>query len=277
MILTSECFIAVYGTLRRHPWINLDQPGEDAYSLFNKYAEALNWSDSAARKVGEAARPRGYTGVLWGMNDAGGVWRSGESSCDDHVLWVQTSLAQPNEQPWIPIAQLNLCSEKTLQRVGALSLTGVQMMFSLGYEFIHQPHTWGVFSMSDPRARTNLRVEIEGSDDDTFIGRANDIIFELNSSCEITGLMFDEAVITDSSDYLLDEPPEMRRNAWLGDSTGRIETRVVVPELSFDMSSYIITQLARSSQVVGLSNPVLITIRREDGLAEPMRSPELQN
>ncbi|WP_148280757.1 hypothetical protein [Nocardia cyriacigeorgica] len=266
MILTSECFIAVYGTLRRHPWNKLGQPGEDAYSLFNKYAEALNWSDSAALAVGEADRPRGYAGVLWGMNDAGGAWPSGESSCDDHVLWVQTSLAQPYEQPWIPIAQLNLCAEKTLQRVGTLSLAGVQMMFPLGYELIHQPHTWGALAMSDPNARTDLRVEIEGGEDDTFVGRANDLVGELNSSCEITGLMFDDAVTSDSSDYLLTEPSEMSRNVWLGNSAGRIETRVSVPELSFDVSSYIITQLARSSQVVGLSNPVLITIRREGGL-----------
>ncbi|MFD3458249.1 hypothetical protein ACFWVM_00900 [Nocardia fluminea] len=258
----------MYGTFRHHPWVDVEDPREDTYSLFNKYAEALNWSDSAVHPDRGGARLSSPTRTagIWGMNEAGGNWSDDVSRTADHVLWVQTSLSQPDEQAEIPIAQLGLCAEKALQRVGALSLAGVQMMMPLGFAPVRQPHTWGALAISDPTARADVRIEVDGGEDDTCVRQAADIIKELNSSCEIDGMAFSAPVVQHLSEYLLDEPAEMSRRIWIGDSEDRFETRVTVPEFSLDVSSYLTTQIARSCQLAGVSNPVLITLRRADNL-----------
>lgn len=264
MLLSSECFISVYGTFRRHPWIDAENPREDAYSLFNKYAEALNWSDSAAHPEDGSVQPPGSARVaaMWGMNEAGGNWSDEVARTADHVLWVQTSLSQSDEQAGIPIAQLGLCAEKTLQRVGTVSLAAVQMMLPLDNAPVRLAHTWDALTISDPAARTDLQIEVEGGEDDACVRHATTIVEELNSLCESDSLVFSAATVSCSPGHLLEEPAEMNRRIWIGDSKGRVETRVTVPEFSLDVNSYLTSNIARACQRAGVSKPVLITIRR---------------
>ena len=261
----DECFIAVYGTLRRHPWIDAETLGEDAYSLFNQYSEALKWSSSATypQYSGDMPPDPRRSTETWGLSEAGGNWSDAVEFAADHILWVQTGLSKPTKQSGLPIAQLGLCAEKVLQRVGELTLSGVQMIIPVGFAPAPRP-AWfkGILELSDPAAASVVRIEVDGGANDTCIRNAPQIVGELNEACERDGLRFTQVSQSRSSAYLLEEPAEMNRGAWLGRSVGRFETQVSVPEFSMDVSGYLMAHLARACHLSGVTSQVFVTILR---------------
>lgn len=262
---TSECFIAIYGTLRRHPWIHLDDLREDPWSLFRTYTELLTPSrvekDSTTGLLG-----LGRAEPWWDVSEAGGNWGDDAEYRPSHILWVQTALSTITQGLGLPIAELGLCAEKVLQRIGTASISGVQMIIPAGYSFARQPQASGILRTANPAARKSVQIEIHGGRRSTFSQNATQIVEELNSRCMNDNIRFDPAVIELDSVNLIDEPGEMDRAVWLSSNIERMSTRVSVPEFSLDVCGYLIAHIVLSCQLSGVDSPTLITLRIEDSV-----------
>lgn len=259
---TSECFIAIYGTLRRHPWIHLDDLRDDPWGLFRTYTELL--VPSRVEKDSETGLlALGRAEPLWDVSEAGGNWDDDAEDRPSHILWVQTALC--TQGLGLPITELGLVAEKVLQRIGTASISGVQMIIPAGYSFARQPQASGILRTANPALRTNVQVEICGARGE-FSRSATQIVEELNSRCMNDEIQFDPAVMEKDSANLLDEPWEMDRAAWLSSNVERMLTRVSVPEFSLDVSSYLMAHIVLSCQLSGVDRPTLITLRIEDSV-----------
>ncbi|MGX4711993.1 hypothetical protein [Rhodococcus ruber] len=257
----DECIIAIYGTLRRHPWIVVEDLSEDTWSLFRAYSELLMWSSPSV--MDEAGQKSYHATGLWDVSEAGGDWSDRVEQEAGHVLWVQTVLSRSTQQVGLPVAQMVVCAEKVLQRIGQLSLSGVQMIIPAGYAPARQPQAVCILNTVDPTNAANLRVEIDGGSNNACINNAMKIVEEINSRCENDNIKFTPVSVLNDGHRILDEPLEMDRTAWLGPSVGRIETQVLVPEFSLDVSSYLLAHIAQACQLAGVTSPLLVTLRLE--------------
>ena len=264
MMTTDECFLSVYGTLRRHPWLSADDQEIDAYGLFNMYSEALRWSTSATypRDSGPIPVDPMREFAMWAMNEAGGNWSDDVKDTADHLLWVQTGLDSASRHIGLPITQISHCAGKVLDRIGRVSLEGIQAMLPIGRTVTPRPEWYrGVLALANPENSALLQVEIDGGEDETLIRNSTQIIDELNSSCQRDRMQFTDLTVDKSSLYLLSEPEAMDRTGWMGPSRGRIRAQVSVPEFSLDLFSYLVNYLARSCRIAGVNGSILTTMR----------------
>lgn len=259
---TDECFITVYGALRRHTWLHPEELSEDPWSLFRTYTELLMWANTETASVG-ARGEFDRVEPLWDVYEAGGDWSDDLMNTAGHVLWAQAGLSNSIQQICLPIAQLGFCAEKTINRIGFLTLSAVQMILPLGFAPVRQPQATGIFGTADSSSAFKIRVEIDGSSD-SFIENADKIIDEANSRCMNYDISFSRPSVIRDASILLREPEQMSRNQWLGANSGKVRTTVSVVEFSIDTCSFLISQIALACQLHGVADAVLITLLFED-------------
>lgn len=255
MLAADECFLSIYGTLRRHSWLDANTGDENGHSLFDSYGESLGWGNCSG------SLPAVNT-VLWYLYDAGWNWSDEAEHHPDHLLWVHTGLSNLAKQTGLPIFQMNVCAERVLQRVGIVTLTGAQMVLPVRKAPARQPQPLRhILGVADPARSVDIQFEIEGGEDDTCVRNADRIISAFNSATSWQGIQFHNYQVLRDNSYLLLEPGNMTREGWLGDSVGRITGRASVPEFSLDIFSYICAQLAWECQQLGVRGSVLVTVR----------------
>ncbi|WP_148222669.1 hypothetical protein [Rhodococcus opacus] len=256
MLATDELFIAVFGNVRRQQVLDEDPTYCDPYRAFNTYASVLGWGGSESSDKAPCFPP------LWEMEEAGGDWDTREGQPrSGSALWVQVGLPNRTGRIIVPIVQIVACAEKVLMRKGFDNLSDVQLMIPLGCGPIVRP-SWiaPLFEFSRTRSATTLRYEIDGGEDNSCLHYAQQIIEEANRGLARDGIRFQPPDVVGDSSYLLQEPGEMSRDAWMGRSTGRIKSEVSIPEaFSFDIAAHLAAHVARSCQKLGVRSHILTT------------------
>lgn len=259
MMATAECFISAYGTLRRHPWIGSGSETKNGFELLNAYGEQMRW--------GRTGGDPGKEPHLWVLHDAGWDWSDDVRTRKSHLLWAQTSLTPLATEVVLPIVQLGTCLEKSLLRVGEVSLAGIQVLLPIAASASHSPRDIShIQETADPTNSCVVDIEVDGGDDETHLLRAAEIIADLKETWHTYGIRLEHTFISESASYLLEEPSEMTRVGWLGTSSERMRMRVSVPEFSIEIGCYLTDQIARSAHLAGVTSSLLVTLLRSENL-----------
>ncbi|MFD0375746.1 hypothetical protein [Streptomyces sp. NPDC127112] len=167
-------FAALYGELVPHAW--RDPASEhDAYQLFHQRSLAMGWLDdrAGAEEVSAAGRRTHAAPGLWAMNDAG--WSHPLAAPRPNLIsWFQVEVsALPDDRP-LPVQPFLRCAQDTTERVGAVRLTGVQILLPAQgieasarppYALVPSMRTSDWFGECDPQARVPVKVRIDGGVD----------------------------------------------------------------------------------------------------------------
>jgi hypothetical protein len=242
----STMFAALHGELAVHPW--RQAASSDAYSLFVARSSAMGW----------LAEPGG-TGGRWGMNDAG----QGPGS---RVAWFQVALPEPRV-PTLPVQAFLACAGGVAARIGALRLAAVQVLLpvrALDAESAVMPllQDAGWFADCDPRARTRVRVTLDGGQDPA-IRSAGPEMLRWAQRFEQDVFLGDVSSLTDDAD--LELAPGIIDELWNGPTRHRIAFHGVLAEWSLDALGWLAAFVAQASAQQGVDGPLMLAISAAGG------------
>ncbi|MGW4412855.1 hypothetical protein ACWEJ6_53405 [Nonomuraea sp. NPDC004702] len=250
----STMFAALHGELRPYPW-RQPSPDPDAYSLFVARSSAMGW----------LAEPTGGDRGLWGMNDAGfgsaaGPWRS-------RAAWFQASLPAPAalDLP-LPVQPFLACAQWVAARVGVLRLEAVQV--SLPVQSLALPdggfHRTGAvvrllqqicwFADLLPRARTRVRVTLDGGQNPVLLSVAPDMLGWLR---ELKQDMFSDFFLTDDEAVML--RPAITDELWCGPAEHSVTIDGTLAEWSLDALGWLAALLAEAGRHHRLDCPLMLS------------------
>src|SRR6266480_1733594 len=146
-------FVAIFGNLRSHPWVDSETSPEDAYSLFASRAHLMGWS-----------RDDG-TG-LWGMNDAS--FDLPVSSPRARIEWFQVGVDERTvDGASFPFHPLLTCGVDVLGRIGEVVVEAAQFLVPLQLggtpPTISSVPNW--FNTGNPATSVRVRVTVDSGED----------------------------------------------------------------------------------------------------------------
>ena len=241
-IVDATIFVALYGTLRVHPWLRDATSDQDAYSLFSSRATSMGWSSAG----GQAA--------VWGTNDAGQEWGSGD--VPTRVAWFQVGTADPAPDG-LAAAPILACARETVARVGELNLAAVQMLLPV--------HTAGPatarllaglnwFLVADPSARTEIRVTVDSGDRTAYL-MAPDIVAAVQHGWtepfRVVGVSGASPVIVE---------PAVVDDLWMGPTRNPVVFDCSVPEWTVDAVGWLGELFVEGCRRAGVRTTVLVSM-----------------
>lgn len=152
-------YAALYGELEPHPWRSA-AASHDAYSLFVARSSAMGWLAPAVE---------GAAGGVWGMNDAAS--RPPGSPGPGPVARFQVGLTRPAAQKApAPLQAFLTCAGDVVARLGVLRLAAAEVLLPVPGGGRRPAPTAlirdaGWFTGLDPRARTRVRLTLDGGQD----------------------------------------------------------------------------------------------------------------
>ena len=173
-------FAALFGDLVPHQRLDIEsEAAQDAYSLFYARSSAMRWLTPAVQ---------GAAGGLWGMNDAAAVPDSGPRP--SRVAFFQVVLTEPSLGKLLPVQPFLVCAGDVMARLGMLRLDAVQVLLpereaeedaqfaspsgARVASSLLDADNW--FAGGDPRARTVVRVTLDGGPDPSIRAAAPAIV-----------------------------------------------------------------------------------------------------
>ena len=173
-------FAALFGELVLHRRLDTESEAtQDAYSLFYARSSAMRWLTPAVQ---------GAAGGLWGMNDAAAVPDSGPRP--SRVAFFQVVLTEPSLGKLLPVQPFLVCAGDVMARLGMLRLDAVQVLLpereaeedaqfaspsgARVASSLLDADNW--FAGGDPRARTVVRVTLDGGPDPSIRAAAPAIV-----------------------------------------------------------------------------------------------------
>lgn len=246
---SATVFCAVYGEIDVHPWIDPAAAEEDAYSLFVARSVALGWWTQPGTE-------------RWAMNDAAGAWQVADDEHDEaaanaavggnRIAWFQVGLPQ-DDRPG-PVQAVVACAQDVVERVGRVDLAAVQVLVPMRAAGLPVASGLGWFGLTDPAARTTLRVTADAGDEPTPGDRAVEVLEFLQQRhtgpFRVTGVGADP----------VEPQPTVAGEHWI--RPGRFPLTLVVeaPEWSFAAAGQLIDLVADACREVGTRGDVLLSV-----------------
>ena len=249
-ILSPTIFVGVYGSIQPHPWIEPGALEEDAYSLFVSRAVSMGWSSTGPDGLGDS---------LWGMNDAGQDWSQSDSP--SRVAWYQVGLADPSpvNKP-LPVQPILACVKDSLNRIGKLDLTAVQLLLPLhvggsARAYLLSGLNW--FGTSDLGAPVTLRVTLDTGEGDEVRRKAPEILRTLQ---RLNTGSFTVSSFSPEESFAVDIDLPVVDDLWLGESRHPVTFEGTAPEFSLDSLGWMIALFAEACRKAGVETTVLTTV-----------------
>lgn len=253
-IVDSTAMVGLYGTMRRHQWIDEDSMTHDAYSLFVARSSAMGWS---------SAGPGGLIADLWGMNDAGQEWHK------DHnrLCWFQVglNLREVSPLPPIPVVPMVAGAWDSVSRVGAVDVTAVQMLVPLQLAgpaagYLVSSSSW--FSAANPADTITATVDIDTGSD----ASATDMIAEILAG--MRSFRTQPFAVTaldqnDSMSIVAIEPP-LVGDLWMGDSRNKVSFAAELPEWTAESIGWLIMLAVEGARRAGVATTALISVAQKE-------------
>jgi len=254
MLVTDECFLAIHGTLRPHAWITLKTLKVDAYGLFHTYSEALGW-------IRQPTDPA-FDSALWNLHEAGGDWSTPPSPAIRNIFWAQVGLTAASKSRNLPVNALLICAEKSMSRIGAITVTGVQMLIPIRDGVTINPKSLSNLFFASPPETCPLVIEIDGGENGDIEAIVSAALGQMNLWFRRDDIEFHAAGTLHDSDRIVKEPDEMERDIWIGRSEKQFLFTVEFPEFSLEVAGSIAEHFARALQIAGFEGAAFITIAR---------------
>jgi hypothetical protein len=237
-------FVAIFGSLRSHPWIGPDPLTEDAYSFFASRAELMGWAK------------RGSSG-LWDMNDA--AFNLSGSGHRARIAWFQVGLDETTvDGAGFPFHPLLTCGCEALGRVGEVRVQGTQFLVPLQIDgapaTISSVPNW--FNACDPAARVTMRATLDSGEDPVLPRVAADVAALASEIAREPFAIAPAAAGTAHVELL----PEVTDGFWLGEGRHPITFDTVAPDRSPDSIAWTANLLTESCRRVGVKTSILVNI-----------------
>lgn len=256
-------FAALFGELVPHPRSDAKREvSQDAYSLFYARSSAMEWLTPAVE---------GATEGLWGMNDAGAAFSSGDSA--SRVAFFQVMLTEPNLGKLLPVQPFLACAGDVMGRLGMLHLEAVQLLLPERHaaEKAEFASTSGMkvassllyacnwFADSDPRLRAPVRVTLDGGPDPSIRAAAPEILQWVQ---EVR-----QEVFVGDSFSLADDDHLILRPIPFEDATSdavhqRVTFRGTLAEWSLDALGWLAAFLADGTSRYGVNTQLILAAER---------------
>ena len=245
-VLGPSMFVAIFGSIRPHPWIASETSPEDAYSLFASRAELMGWS----REDG--------TG-LWSMNDA--TLDLPVSSPRARIAWFQVGVDERTvDGASFPFHPLLTCAGDVLDRVGDVVVEAAQFLVPLQIggtpPTISSVPNW--FNMCNPATSVGVRVTVDSGEDPVLPQVAADVAALASTMAREPFRVAPTAIGTTPVQLL----PEATDGFWLGEGRHPVTFDAVAPEWSLDSIAWTANILAESCRRTGMKTSILISIDR---------------
>lgn len=232
----SSLALGIYGRLAGHP-----DDDHDCYSVFHALSSTLAWSSAID----------GSTQGAWGMNDSGGPW-FGDGLCG----WFQV---EPDGQPY-PVEALTDAAVRTLERFGALELTGFEYYVpgtdGSVMRRLLEGQAW--FALAPPAGRTRVRLTLDSGASSLVVDRC-DAVLEALSGYEDEGLS--PTRLADDAEVAFEQPVPWRW--WLGEGTPHTVTiGATATEWSPLGLGRVVARLVVACRIAGIREPVGVRVAR---------------
>lgn len=255
-ILGETIFVAVYGSIRLHPWNQGKDLSEDVYSLFVSRSDAMGWLSLATTDPSSPpAHPR------WGMNDAGQDWSGAADT--NRVAWLQVALVEPSsDYISLPLQPLVSCAKDVVNRVGELRLDGLQLLLPLhaggvSHRELVAGRNW--FGMSEPGRRIRIAVTLDGGESPVVQQQVESIAKTLSNLA--AGIFHPGSYSTDQA-VAVDFLPPVVDELWLGNGHHQVTFFGSLPEWSFDALGWTASLFAEACHRNRVETTVLVSISR---------------
>jgi hypothetical protein len=253
-VVDSTVFVGVYGSLRVHPWIELETMPEDAYSLLMSRAEAMRWTHFGTENS---------MGVpIWGMNEA-----EMDPPGDDpeaRLAWFQVvAPSGRSENRPLPVMPLLACVNDALRRVGELDLHALQLFLPFhdsGSALSNLVSGLNWFEICDPSAKASVRITVDGGDGNAIDHRAAEILARLQQ-INTGAFAFDSVSIDDS--MAVDPVPTIVDEYWFVKGHPRVTLVATTPEWSVDALGWTVALVAEVCRSSDAAPAILISIGRD--------------